>query len=297
VTDSLETKRCAYCGSYIPVEATMCAGCGTSDPNGRRGGNRPPRRVSVIASPQTVTSAIVWANVLMLLVTVYVQFRVDPQQNVLSSLVSLTGLGPALYGLGSYSHGLVFGEGQWWRAFTAVYLHAGLIHIGFNMLAMRNLGRVVESLIGPWRLLVLYTLSGLGSTMAISIWHGVGPGDPRVSMVGASGAVFGVAGALAVLAFRAGTVRGQFLGRMLVRDIALMLVLGFLIRYVSNTGHIGGLLVGVLVAIFIGDSFRDRIDPDREHAWRAVALVCAAVTVLALALGILNAYEWTGGGR
>jgi len=127
---------------------------------------------------------------------------------------------------------------EWWRLITGGFLHDGLFHLGFNMAALWLIGRSLESVFGWWRFGLLYFTSLLaGSFGALLV-------DPDVPVVGASGAVYGLLGAL-IIAYR---VRGigifdTNLGIVLV----LNLVLTFGIDSISVGGHIGGLLGGLAV--------------------------------------------------
>jgi rhomboid protease GluP len=81
-------------------------------------------------------------------------------------------------------------SGQWWRLLTCVFLHGSLLHIAFNMWCLWDLGRLAESVYGHWTFAVVYLITGIGSSLASVAWN------PGVLSVGASGAIFGIAGAL-----------------------------------------------------------------------------------------------------
>jgi rhomboid protease GluP len=80
--------------------------------------------------------------------------------------------------------------GQWWRLLTCVFVHGGLLHIGFNMWCLWSLGRLAESVYGHWTFAAVYLICGLAASLASVIWN------PVILSVGASGAIFGIAGAL-----------------------------------------------------------------------------------------------------
>src|SRR6266849_6572430 len=81
-------------------------------------------------------------------------------------------------------------SGQWWRLLTCVFIHGGLLHIAFNMWCLWDLGRLAESVYGHWTFAVVYLVTGLASSLTSVAWH------PAGLSVGASGAIFGIAGAL-----------------------------------------------------------------------------------------------------
>jgi membrane associated rhomboid family serine protease len=146
-----------------------------------------------------------------------------------------------LFAHGSYANGTPagVGNGEWWRLFTAAFLHYGPLHLGLNMLALFWYGRVLEHVIGRWRYLLLYVASGLaGSAGALYA-------NPNSFTVGASGAIFGVFGALLVLE-RRGAIQsgGQILGLIVIN-----LLISSQLSGISIGGHIGGLIGGALVML------------------------------------------------
>ena len=123
---------------------------------------------------------------------------------------------------------------------TAMFLHAGLIHLGFNMLFLYWVGTPLELAIGHLRFLLIYFVSGLcGSAGALLLT------DPKVITVGASGAIFGILGAALVYERQ----RVLVLGGSAMSIIAINLVLTFVVGGISIGGHIGGLIGGALCAL------------------------------------------------
>ncbi|WFN90307.1 rhomboid family intramembrane serine protease [Arcanobacterium wilhelmae] len=131
---------------------------------------------------------------------------------------------------------------QPYRYVTSAFLHAGFVHLLFNMYALVLMGRMLEPLLGKVRFGVLYLLSALAGNVAVAVWVGT-YGNPDVITVGASGAVFGLFGAYAVLARGFGAKDSGILGL-----IAINLVLGFVIPGISWESHVGGLVIGALLA-------------------------------------------------
>ncbi len=281
----LDVKRCAKCAAWIPSVATMCAYCGTSKPD-----EPPSRRDAPIISLRhgvSVTNLIIGVNLAYLLLALAAEAaRPGQQGSPLQWLLTGTYFGRGLYFAGMYDHASV-AEGQWWRVATGMFLHAGIIHIGLNMLALRELGRIAEDLFGPAKFLTIYLVCGACSMAATSLWF-VGilhhsPEEARV--VGASGAIFGIAGLLVVYLLRAGTERGRAIAMSLARSVLFMLVVGFMIPFVSNTGHIGGLIAGALFGLTVRDRFRARIDPVSRARWSRLAAVCVLAAAAALVAG------------
>jgi membrane associated rhomboid family serine protease len=135
--------------------------------------------------------------------------------------------------------------GEWYRIFTSAFLHAGLIHLGFNMLVLWMLGQMIEPAIGRLSFLALYVTSLIAGSLGVLIL------DPQALTVGASGAVFGLMGAAVVLQRASGINPWQSgIGTL----VLINLVLTFLVPNISIGGHLGGLVGGaatgaVLVAL------------------------------------------------
>lgn len=138
--------------------------------------------------------------------------------------------------------------GQWWRLVTSGFLHFGLLHLAFNMLALWVIGNDLERFLGPLRFVVLYGLSLLGGSAAVMVLT-----NPESSVAGASGAVFGLMGALAVLLLRRGSVTAA---RPALTIIGINLVLSFTLSGLSIEAHLGGLFTGALVALVMTRSRR-----------------------------------------
>lgn len=130
-----------------------------------------------------------------------------------------------------------FTEFEPWRMLTALFLHGSFLHILFNMYSLLIFGPILEHALGRWRFLVLYLLSGLGGSVAVLLIA------PTIAVVGASGAIFGLLGAFFVIQRKLG---GNSLQLVIV--IGLNLVIGFVIPNIAWQAHIGGLVVGGIVA-------------------------------------------------
>ena len=114
-------------------------------------------------------------------------------------------------------------DGQWWRIVTGAFLHGGLIHIGVNMLSLWFLGRFIEFASGSWRMLLVYMVSLVASGLSVVYFS-----DPTMPTVGASGAIFGLFGALFAIGFKLGKP-GMELVRANIGILVLNLVITFTI--------------------------------------------------------------------
>jgi membrane associated rhomboid family serine protease len=185
--------------------------------------------------------------------------------------------------LGSSALGGV-AEGQWYRLVTSMFLHQppqggsfGITHILFNMWALWAIGPSLEQVLGRWRYLTLYLLSGLGGSVLLYLV------DPHEGAVGASGAIFGLFGAFFVIGRKLGGQVGP-----IVFLLGINLVITFAVPAISWEGHIGGLVIGALLAVAFAYAPRAR----QEVVHIAAS---AAVLVLLVALVLIKTAELTSG--
>lgn len=156
-----------------------------------------------------------------------------------------------------------------WRLFTAALVHSGFWHIGLNMLALWMIGRSLEPLLGRGRFLTLYLLSALGGSVAVALLSFTTP------VVGASGAIFGLFGALIVIGRHIGA---NIAGIAII--LAVNLAIGFIPGFnVSWQAHVGGLVVGALVGLIYS-----RTRSVRRRALQVWLLVALTVVLFALLL-------------
>jgi rhomboid protease GluP len=157
-------------------------------------------------------------------------------------------------------------SGQWWRLLTCVFIHGGLLHIAFNMWCLWDLGRLAESLYGHWTFAVVYLITGLSSSLVSLAWN------PAVLSVGASGAIFGIAGAL-LASFYLGEFslpRAAITGTL--RSVAIFvgynLIFGAVIARTDNAAHVGGLVMGLILGAVIA-----KVAPLQDDVLRRVGVL------------------------
>jgi len=168
-------------------------------------------------------------------------------------------------------------ENGWWRLAAAMFLHFGVVHLAFNMWALAESGRLVERLYGAASFLALYLFAGLTGSFASLLWNA-----DKVISVGASGAVFGVYGALLAYLF---AERGSMPAALLKRvGGSAVVFIGFVLFYgalqpgVDNASHVGGLLGGLAA----GFTLSRPLEPGaRLGAMRRLGAALAAPAVLA----------------
>ncbi len=135
-------------------------------------------------------------------------------------------------------------RGEWWRIVSGGFEHGGLAHIALNMFALWQLGTFVEAMLGPRRMLAIYTVALFGGGIAVVVF------SPNDVTVGASGAIFGLFGALLAIGVRLGR-RGRGLIAQVVPILVINLVFTFAVPFISRAGHIGGLTTGFLAGLVL----------------------------------------------
>lgn len=142
-------------------------------------------------------------------------------------------------------------NGAYYRLLTAMFLHAGWLHIGFNVYALYAIGPEAERLYGRWRFLAVYFIAGLAGSVASYAFN-------SADGVGASGAIFGLIGGLAAFYYVSRGLLGEIARRQigsLVSVIMINLFIGFSSPLIDNAAHIGGLIGGVLVGWLLAPRF------------------------------------------
>ena len=189
---------------------------------------------------------------------------------ILTQLVTMT-LGNGLLRLGAKVNALI-GLGEFWRLLTAMFLHADLMHLIFNMMALYILGRDIERFFGKKKFLAIYFISGLIGSGASYLFI------DSVS-VGASGAIFGLMGANLFLYKLNPLVYKRIYGTDLLILIGVNIVIGFVRPNIDMAGHIGGLIGGFITASALGLSYEFWITSKRAiyHALAVILLIVPIV--------------------
>ena len=137
-------------------------------------------------------------------------------------------------------------NGEYYRLFTCIFLHIGIMHLLCNMYSLYIIGREVENLFGKIKYIIIFILSGIfGSIMSLAFTH-------NTISAGASGAIFGLLGALLYFGMHYRTYLGEAIKRSIIPIIVVNLIIGFFEEGIDLAAHIGGLVGGVLVAMMVG---------------------------------------------
>ncbi|MDY4078131.1 MAG: rhomboid family intramembrane serine protease [Clostridium sp.] len=187
------------------------------------------RENKIVNKNNIVTMSIIAINIILYIITAIMS------KNILDINAYVL-----LYMGGNY--GALVSHGQVWRLLTCAFLHGGLIHILCNMYALYALGPQVEILFGRVKYIIIYLLSAIGGSLLSYKF------SPSSLSIGASGAIFGLFGAMVVFVLKYKDRIPKRVLNNLFGVIILNLLIGFNLQGIDNFAHIGGLLVGALVA-------------------------------------------------
>ncbi len=265
-------SNCVRCGREIPY-GTVCPDCQVAIRAAQPG--NPP--ISVAARQPasfrlSVTTILVGLNVAVYLAMAF--SGVSPMSPTTQQLIKWgANFGPLSLGA------------QPWRMLTSNYVHIGLLHILLNMWCLWSLGQLAERVFPPWEYVVLYTACGLGGSLASLWWH------PMVIGAGASGAIFGLAGAL---------ISVFYLGKLPIPQAAVKSTLKSLITFaaynlffgltagIDNFAHLGGLLTGLIFGAVVARHIV--APPEERRRWQRYASVGMALVLLMGTIGLRRAH-------
>lgn len=297
-TGDYDIKQCGRCAAWIPRSATMCSYCGSTSPDSRID-PRPSRTPLGLPPWVTVTRVLIAVNCLYFLFSMWAQIRRYPDTPVGPLLIEGRGFSQMLLVTGSYRADRVAG-GEWWRILSATFLHGGLVHLAVNMFSLARLGHFCEELLGGAKTLAIYVVCAVASTVGTGLWFTYVErldGAHAPQLVGASGAICGLAGLLAAFLLKNGTESGRRIGWSILQSVGMMLLLGWIIPFVSNTAHVAGLIPGVLVGLVVRERFSTLVSPQARRNWWLLATIGAVAAGAALARGFLFTTTVLGGSR
>jgi rhomboid protease GluP len=266
-------KLCPSCGSLVGINVTRCHQCGTNltfslaavskGLSGFFGGRAP------------VTTALLIVNIIMF----GVSWMATASAGEGGGLSILWGMGGApLYRLGESFPYAIFILHEWYRLVTAMFLHGGLIHIGFNMMVLMDIGPVVEEVYGSARFLFLYIATGVTGFL-LSAFSGH-------NSVGASAPILGLIGLMIAITTRRSGAHMQQLRSRLISWVVSIFVFGFLMRGVDNWAHFGGLAAGFGLGKIFAD--REPVNASERNTANALGWLAAAVVVACFVLMIMH---------
>lgn len=263
---------CPACGSLVGVNDERCYTCGRANPG--LWGFAPALRQ--LGADMGFVPLVITGSTLMYLASLLLSGgNVD---------MFLSASGSALSLLGASGANPVFIRGKWWTLLSATWLHANVMHIVFNMMAVRNIGPAAAEIIGPARTVIIYTLSGvsgffLSSVMARYVYLPIPFFQGAAFTVGASASICGLLGALLHYGHRSGS---SLITAEAKRYALFIFVIGVIIPNVDNYAHLGGFLGGYATSWFFNPLTRERGD----HT--LVAVICLAATALAVVASVIT---------
>jgi len=229
----------------------------------------------VFTGPAPVTTALLVSNLLMF----GVEWMALAAHGGGGGLSILWGVGgEASYRLGMSAPYGIYVQHQWYRLITAMFLHGGLIHIGFNMMALMQLGPALEELYGSSRYFFLYIFTGAFGFLASSF---VG----HLSL-GASGGLLGLVGAMLAITTKRGGAYMRDLRSRLVSSVVLLFVLGFMGMGIDNWAHGAGLATGFVLGKIFAD--RQPMNVRERQIANALGWLAAIAVIVSFAFMILH---------
>ncbi len=263
---------CPSCGSLVGVNDDRCYSCGRANPG--LWGFAP--LIRQFGSDLGFVPLVMGVCGIVFLLTM-----LSSGGSMGGGIDFLSPSGSALVRWGASGAIPVFAYGAWWTVLSAMWLHGGIIHIVFNMMALRSIGPATADIIGPSRTAIIYVISGACGFLLTSIIGYYGPlpliGGARIT-VGASASILGLAGAL----LHYGRVSGSsYIRAQMTQYLLSVVVIGFLFPYVDNVAHLGGFAGGYLTSMFLNPLTRERGD----HM--LVAIVCLAASLVAVVVSLV----------
>jgi len=264
---------CPNCRKLISMDEPRCPYCGLSNP-----GARWKKGISLLSlrDPYDIIKILIYTNVALFIVSIIL----NPTSIGLSAN-PLTFLSPgsrSLLLLGATGTLPIDQFHRWWSLVSASYLHGGILHILFNMIALRQLAPFVISEYGLHRFFIIYTVTGIIGFLLSYI-----AGVPFT--IGASASVCGLIGAILFY----GKSRGGFYGEAIFRQtmgwVIGLVLFGFMVPGINNWAHGGGLMTGIATGFFLG--YHEKIRENLLH--RGLSVACMVLTVGILGWAVLQA--------
>lgn len=274
-----KARMCPKCGKLVSLDQDVCPWCGQKQPGK---GWRPENILARMGRPGEIVKILIWVNSLFFLFSLLL----NPAETKWT-LNPFTALAPdtrSLLMLGATGTWPVFQHGDWFTLVSAGFLHGGLLHLLFNMVALRQLGQLVERAFGPFRMLLIYLFTNVAG-FALSLAGGVS------LTVGASAAICGLIGALLYYGKRRGGFHGKAVYQHTQGWILSLVIIGFLVPGINNWGHGGGLLAGILAAAVLGYSEKKT----ESTGIRLSALILGLATLILLCWLAITALIFRGG--
>ncbi len=268
-----KSMLCPSCRKLISSYEERCPYCGISNPGSRWKKMLPTH---ILRNPQDMIKVIIAANVVLYALTILL----NPSKMGFS-MNPLTFLSPSnnsLFLLGATGTIPIDRLHWWWTLVSASYLHGGLLHIFFNMMALRQLGPFVINEYGLNRFFTIYTLTGIAG-FYVSYLAGI------PFTIGASASLCGLIGATLYYGKSRGGFYGDAIFKQVMGWVVFLALFGFLIPGINNWGHGGSIVSGLLLGFLMGYNEKKM----ESHLHRMLALGCVFLTVAILFWAVFHA--------
>jgi rhomboid protease GluP len=264
---------CPNCRRLVSSYETKCPYCGMPRP-GSRLINNPFSKI--VLSPDLIRTIIV-VNVVMFVISLIV----DPMSSIhsMSPFSLLSPSNRSLFLLGATGTIPIDHYGLWWSLVSANYLHGGIFHILFNMIALYQIAPFVVQEYGTSRMFLIYTLSGI-----IGFYISYLAGIPFT--IGASASITGLIGCALYYGKSRGGAYGQTIYRQVGGWAVAIFLFGFLVPGINNWGHAGGMVAGAALGFLFG--YQEKKRENIVH--KTLALALAVLTVLILCYAVLMTF-------
>jgi rhomboid protease GluP len=264
---------CPNCNKLISADERVCPYCGTAHPGSWWKGLGWTR---AWFAPDQAIRLLISVNVGMYVISILL----DPSRVGVSAnpFALLSPSDRSLLLLGASGTFPIDRLGRWWTVVSANYLHGSILHILFNMIALRQIGSLVVEEYGVYRTFILYTGGGVAGFL-LSYLAGI------QFTLGASAAVCSLIGAALYYGKARGGVYGQAVYKQILGWVIAIFVFGFLVPGINNWAHGGGLLGGIVLALLLG--YREKRGETLAH--KSLAVACVVLTLGILGWAVVTA--------
>jgi rhomboid protease GluP len=271
-------RMCPRCGSLVGVGATHCHQCGASVNYSMAAASKSLSRFLPQTSPATYFIVALCGLLYALSYVLTIRTGTAPPSG---SLFDLGGIGaPVLERLGA-SFPLVIDLQQPWRLITAVFLHASLLHIGFNLWVLMDIGPVIEEMYGSARYFFVFVVTGAFGYVASSAFGHFS--------IGASGGLLGLIGLLLAVTTKRSSAGLLMLRKQLIWWLVYIAILGLVLQGTDNAAHAGGFVAGFLLGKILSD--RKPAGPSEERRAQAMGWIAGIAVAGSFALMLLGYFH------
>jgi rhomboid protease GluP len=272
---------CASCGSLVGVNDDACYSCGRRNP-GLWGFGRSLRE---LGNDLGLVTVIMYTCVALYVATLLLSLALGHPIAMQSPLSMFGPSRIALLAFGASGAEPVFFYGRWWTVLSAGWLHAGLLHLVFNMFTLRQLGPPTAEVYGAARMVIVYVVGGMVGFITSTLAGVIMPPLPLIGAgiltIGASAPIFGLLGGLMYYSRRGGS---SMMRSAVMSYVVSAAIMGILMPNIDNWAHAGGFAGGYLAGIWL-----DPLKPERaDHM--VIAAVCLVASAIAVAVSLLTAF-------